>query len=132
MNVFALLLAGHLVGDWIVQTDWQAANKAWPGPTYRWVNKPHWNRSVRANQAHMLTYHLTLAVFVLPVWHTWGTLGAGVVSWVTHGFIDRRWPVRRLLEATGSSAFAAQPWGVMVADQALHIAILAVIATAAS
>jgi len=25
--VFLVLLAGHLVGDWMVQNDWQAANK---------------------------------------------------------------------------------------------------------
>lgn len=28
MTALPMLLAGHLIGDWIVQTDWQAANKA--------------------------------------------------------------------------------------------------------
>lgn len=129
MDLFALLLAGHLIGDWIVQTDWQAATKAWPqkgktGPYYRW-------RSIKANQLHCLTYHLTMAAFVLPVWRTWGTVAAFAVSWATHGFIDRRWPVRWLLRNTGSPWFAEQLWGVIAADQALHLTILALIAVAA-
>ena len=116
-ELFPLLLAGHLLGDWIVQTDRQALNK-----TTSWA----------ANQAHCLTYHLTMAAFVLPVWHTWGTALAFVISWVSHGCIDRRWPVRWLLAHTGSEAFAQQLWGVLAADQALHLAILAVIAAVAS
>jgi hypothetical protein len=30
-TVFLILLAGHLLGDWVTQTDWQAANKTAPG-----------------------------------------------------------------------------------------------------
>jgi hypothetical protein len=26
-TVFLVLLAGHLLGDWVAQTDWQATNK---------------------------------------------------------------------------------------------------------
>jgi len=26
-TVFLALLAGHLLGDWVTQSDWQAANK---------------------------------------------------------------------------------------------------------
>lgn len=139
MVIFPLLLAGHLVGDWVVQTDWQAAYKSWP---WREVMLPRtivtrtrrgaWWYSIGANQAHCLTYHLTLAAFVLPVWRTWGTLAAFAASWATHGFLDRRWPVRWLLERTGSRRFAGQLWGVLAADQALHIAVLAVIAALAS
>ena len=110
-EVFPLLLAGHFVGDWIAQTDWQAANKM-----------TNW----RANQLHILTYHLTLGVFVLPVWRTWGTVALFAVSWVTHGFLDRRWPVKWLLAHTGSKPFSETPLGILAADQALHIAILAV------
>lgn len=135
--LFPLLLAGHFLGDWVVQTDWQAAEKAWPPPgwtptAYKQVTRQRRARSWRANQAHCLTYHLTMAAFVLPVWHTWGTLAAFALSWATHGFIDRRWPVRWLLRNTGSPAFATQMWGVLATDQALHIAILGVIAAVAS
>lgn len=134
-EVFILMLAGHLIGDFVVQTDYQALSKSWwPGHKEElelrlgplWANA--WWRSVISNQSHVLTYHLTMAAFVLPVWHTWGTAIAFAISWVSHGFIDRRWPVRGLLELTGSPKFAEQLWGVISADQALHIAILAVLA----
>lgn len=134
MILFPLLLAGHLLGDWVVQTDWQAANKAWaPRRVYLRASakaRDSWWFSVRANQAHCLTYHLTMAAFVLPVWHTWGTGLAFLVSWASHGFIDRRWPVRWLLRRTGSPVFSELTWGVIGADQALHVAILAMIAAA--
>jgi SelR domain/Protein of unknown function (DUF3307) len=63
-DVFLLVLAGHLLGDFVVQTDRQAANK---------------ERSWRADLAHILTYHLTMAVLVVPVWHDWRAAGLGHV-----------------------------------------------------
>jgi hypothetical protein len=105
-TVFVALLAGHLLGDWIVQTDRQAINKttSWP-----------------AMQRHVLGYHATLAACVLPFWHTRWTALALAVSWVLHGFIDRRWPVRWLMRRTGSARFTEQFWGVLCVDQALHL-----------
>lgn len=112
------LLAGHLIGDWIVQTDWQATNKT---------------RSWAAMAAHMASYHLMLALALLG-WA--GGVHAHIaargvvlaVSLVTHAFIDRRWPVRWLLSHTGSAAFADTTWGIFVADQALHLSILSILA----
>lgn len=118
-DLFLLLLAGHLLGDWLVQTDWQALNKA---------KESGW---ASALLSHVFTYHLTMAVCVLPVWHTKGTAVAFAISWWSHAFIDRRWPVRWLLRKTGSPGFAEQTWGVIATDQALHLTILALIAVAA-
>lgn len=141
--LFLALLTGHLLGDWVVQTDWMAAFKSWSpgrsaeiaadatrGDTRR--ARRLWWESIRANQAHCLTYHLAMAIAVLPVWHSWGTVAGFAVSWVSHGFIDRRWPVRALLRATGSPAFAEQMWGVIATDQALHLSILAMVALLAT
>lgn len=108
-DILALVIAGHLIGDWIVQTDKQAAAKA---------------SSWSANQQHIATYHATLAVIVGPVWHSWHAVAALAVSWVTHSLIDRRWPVRVLMERTGSKPFSQTSWGPMVVDQALHLATL--------
>lgn len=118
--LFPLLLAGHMLGDWVVQTDWQAANKA---------------TSWRANQAHICTYHLCLIACLVPYW-VWANAGTSVfryasgiaASWVLHSLIDRRWPVRRLLEATGSPDFAKTTLGVLAADQTLHVLTLAAVA----
>ena len=108
MNLLALAIAGHLIGDWIIQTDQQAANKM---------------TSWAANQRHMAGYHATL--YALCAWA--GPLEAAIivaVSWPTHSIIDRRWPVTWLMEHTGSAPFAKTPWGPLAVDQALHLAIL--------
>lgn len=103
------LLLGHFVGDWIVQTDWQAANK----PT-----------SWKANQQHMIGYHasLTIAAALVVSWPALAAILA--VSWVTHSIIDRRWPVVWLLQHTGSRPFSQTTFGVVAVDQALHLSIL--------
>jgi hypothetical protein len=82
--VFLGLLSGHLLGDWVAQTDWQATNKT---------------RSRAALAAHVASYHLIMALLLLiPVlrngWPTGKALAALTVSALTHGVIDRRWPVR--------------------------------------
>lgn len=109
--IFALALAGHLIGDWIVQTDTQALRK-----TESWG----------AMAGHMLTYHLTLGVFLAAVLSAGDLAIVLAVSTATHAFLDRRWPVRWLLRHTGSPDFAETTLGVLAADQALHIAVLAV------
>jgi hypothetical protein len=108
------LLAGHLLGDWVVQTDWQAANKM---------------SSWRANQMHIATYHLTLlATLVYPLWSHFQTVQlvvAFALSWALHSLIDRRWPVRWVMRVTGSKAFAETTLGILSVDQSLHVATLA-------
>jgi hypothetical protein len=116
--VFLVLLAGHLLGDWVAQTDWQATNKA-----HSWA----------ALTAHVGSYHLVMGLLLLlPVlrdgWPAWKALAALTVSAVTHAVIDRRWPVRALLRAAGSPGFATVEWGVIAVDQALHLFILAMLA----
>jgi hypothetical protein len=111
------LLAGHMLGDWVFQTDHQAKNK-----TTSW----------RANQAHVYTYHLTLlaalAYPLRPCPPTLRLLVAFALSWALHSLIDRRWPVRWLVRVTGSPEFAQTTLGILAADQALHVATLAVMA----
>jgi Protein of unknown function (DUF3307) len=116
--VFLVLLAGHLLGDWVAQNDWQATNKT---------------RSWAALTAHVASYHLLMGLLLLiPVvrdgWPAGKALAALAVSAVTHAVIDRRWPVRALMRAAGSPGFAAVEWGVIAVDQALHLFILAMLA----
>lgn len=109
MNPIAAVLVGHLIGDWIVQTDYQAANK-----TSSW----------KANQQHMLGYHLTLAGFCALAMSWQMVLLVVAISYLTHSVIDRRWPVKRLMEMTGSKPFSQTTFGIIAVDQALHISIL--------
>lgn len=115
MTLLALLLAGHLVGDWIVQTDYQAANKM---------------TSWKANQQHMLGYHLVLGALALLAVPVWAVALIVAVSWSTHAVIDRRWPVVWLMEVTGSGPFSKTTFGVIAVDQAVHLSILSLLAAA--
>jgi hypothetical protein len=117
-TVFLVLLAGHLLGDWVAQTDWQATTKT---------------RSWAALTAHVASYHLLMGLLLLiPIlrdgWPAGKALAALAASAITHAVIDRRWPVRALLRASGSPGFATVEWGVIAVDQALHLFILAMLA----
>jgi hypothetical protein len=116
--VFLVLLGGHLLGDWVAQTDWQATNKT---------------RSWAALTAHVASYHLIVGLLLLvPVardgWPVGKALVTLTVSAMTHAVIDRRWPVRALMRLAGSPGFATVEWGVIAVDQALHLFILAMLA----
>jgi hypothetical protein len=117
-TVFLILLTGHLLGDWVAQSDWQATNK-----THCWA----------ALAAHVAGYHLVMGLLLLvPVvrdgWPAGKALAVLVVSAATHALIDRRWPVRAMLRVAGSPGFATIEWGVIAVDQALHLSILAMLA----
>ena len=99
--VFAGLYAAHQVADHWVQTDHQAANKAKPGRVGR-----------LACLAHVGTYTLTAVVALAPLKLLLGlelepvSLVLGLlVSAVTHYVADRRFPLRKLAEATGHHTF---------------------------
>jgi hypothetical protein len=116
--VFLVLLSSHLVGDWVIQSDWQATNKT---------------RSWAALAAHVGRYHFVMGLLLLvPVvrdgWPAGKALAVLAVSAATHALIDRRWPVRALMRVAGSPGFATIEWGVIAVDQALHLSILAMLA----
>jgi hypothetical protein len=98
---FGSYVAGHQVADYWVQTGAQAMRKGLPG----WAGR-------RACAAHVVTYTLTLAVFLalaawvlaLPVSPVAAAAGL-FVSAVTHYFADRRAPLARLAGRLGKSDF---------------------------
>lgn len=150
--VFAALYAGHMVGDHVAQTDHQAAHKADQSPArdtflpdprgYLAWRAACWEvrrRAALAMAGHLCSYFIAqwlavgaLLLLDLPLSST-GLLAAMAFSVATHGFIDRRWPVRWLLEHTGSRDFVklGSPDGPQIGlngpyltDQALHIGCL--------
>jgi hypothetical protein len=95
--VYAALMAAHDLADHVIQTDHQAATKA---------------TSWRAMAGHVGSYQAAQALAVAalyplgvrPAW--WRLALASAWSTGTHALLDRRWPVRAILRATGSSSFA--------------------------
>ncbi len=141
--LFALLYVGHLLGDYIVQTDAMASLKTAgatypPGHLAESLPVPL-GRSWLQNQRHVASYSLTIAVTVLTAgalggfladlgavpW--WRRLVAAAANWAVHSVIDRRWPVRRLMEATGSRTFHGNG-GAQHVDQTLHLLTLLLLA----
>jgi hypothetical protein len=119
----ATLVAAHQLADHIIQTDTDANAKAAPG-----LNG--WRHLLM----HVGTYHLTALVMLIvtavalrmPLSVTGLIAGLGF-SAISHAFLDRRWPVRWILQHTGSAAFADRQnpiCGMYLADQALHYACL--------
>lgn len=115
--VLGIYAAGHQVGDYWVQTGGQAARKGLPG----WPGRC-------ACAAHVVTYTLTLAVFLalaawlLPLPVSPGRAAAGLaVSAVTHYFADRRRPLQRVADALGSGKGGFWRSGDGLASGAAHL-----------
>lgn len=135
--VYAAMTAAHHVGDFLFQTDRQAACKA--ASADRATDAPVTEtESWAANQAHVASYHAVQVAAVAAAARVLGLrlnpvrLAAGVAfSWITHSVIDRRWPVREWMTRTGSKAFY-EAGGAAHVDQAMHHAALFAAALLAS
>jgi hypothetical protein len=111
--VFIALYVAHLIGDHWVQTDHQAAHKGCD-PHHGGTAHPHCNRwrSRALCALHVATYTATALAVLAPVAWRCGLdldpvrVAAGLtISAVTHYVADRRRPLQRLANATGSRAF---------------------------
>lgn len=120
----AILYAAHQLADHVFgQTDNQSSHKADK-------SRDGWKALI----GHVVAYHvvmtvmLTVSVFALRLHVSpWGMTAGVLFSFVTHGFLDRRWPVRWVLEHTGSKPFSRMTTpicGMYLADQALHYGCL--------
>ncbi|MEU0030768.1 DUF3307 domain-containing protein [Streptomyces sp. NPDC006335] len=118
-DVFILLLAAHWAADYPGHTDDQARHKA-----------EHSALGWRANLSHAAT-HIVLSAVLLGIGAVLTgevtlTPGATVLAlgWVgiSHGFIDRRWPVDRWMSLSRQSGFKAHG-GAAHVDQAAHVVL---------
>lgn len=109
--IAAALWAAHDLADHVVQTDVQARDKADRRASWDTALLPQWSVPMAGHIGSYTAVQLgaLLALSRLtgePL--TWPRTLAGVAfSAISHAFLDRRWPVARLLEATGSPRFAA-------------------------
>jgi Protein of unknown function (DUF3307) len=118
VDVFVVFLVSHLVGDFAIQTEWQAGHKyggLGSNPTAR-----------RALLAHVLTY--TLAFVPAFIW-LWDDLGAGVFALAALVFIPHLiQDDGRLLDSyvvhIKRTNPATHPAVRVAADQTLHVVVL--------
>jgi hypothetical protein len=113
MTVFESLLIAHVVGDWLLQTEWQAVNKA-----------SNW----RALLSHVLVYHF---VVLVVLWARFGIAEPAVYAVVVglaviHAVMDRKRPVEQFMRMMRISVTRApEGWLVIAVDQSLHLVWLA-------
>lgn len=116
MSLFDWLVIGHLVGDFLLQTDNMARYKPqqWP-----WM--------LRHIACYMIGMCLIIALFSwqrsVPLW---AALVAVVFIVVTHIILDRRACTARWMQLVGMSP--EQTWLLIVVDQVLHLVTLAIVA----
>ena len=116
MSPFMALMLAHLVGDWMIQTEYQALNKA----------KGHWCNDALC--AHCIGYTLCFVpVFLLYSLNWWWL----ALIFGSHMFLDRRWPVIwwiRVVKRTSDETISKLFWLVVAVDQIMHLLILVPIA----
>jgi hypothetical protein len=119
-TVFVLLYVAHLLADYVLQTDHQADHKADRTPAGWYANISHATTHVAACAAT-----LVIGWAALDGVHLHPLTTALALAWVglSHGFIDRRWPIAWWMNHTGSNAFYTKG-GAAYVDQTAHIAAL--------
>ncbi|WP_030760693.1 DUF3307 domain-containing protein [Streptomyces sp. NRRL F-2664] len=114
-----LLYVGHLLADYPFQTDHQAAHKAGCG-------RIGWAANVSHSATHVLICGLLLAVGSVGLgWHLPLLPAVAAVVWIgiSHGFIDRRWPVAAWMRLARQQGWAAHG-GAAHVDQTAHVLAL--------
>ena len=114
----ALRTAAHVADHWF-QTSHQAAHKADEGLKGHVAMAGHIASYAGAQAVALVVVNAALGAGIKPR----GIAAAVAFSAATHWFIDRRWPVRRLAEATGKEGFhslGGPLGGAYILDQSAH------------
>lgn len=112
MTLFNYLIVGHLIGDFLFQTNWMAMNKS-----KKW--------------APLLTHCVVYTMMIFGVAFFGGytiPISAIALIFFSHVLLDRRtfvvWWVKKIMGTTDKGA----NWLNIVVDQVFHIIILAAVA----
>ncbi|GIP33350.1 DUF3307 domain-containing protein [Paenibacillus sp. J2TS4] len=111
-SAFDLLLIAHLIGDYLLQTEWMAKYKA-----ERWG----------ALLTHSLVYTAVIALFAF-LWIPGGVSIWGILLvFGSHVFLDRRKPVAYWYEKIMRVTDERSKWLMIIVDQTFHLIVLALI-----
>ena len=113
MTVFEVLLVGHVIGDWLLQTEWQALNKG---------------RNWRAMLAHVIVYHIVITLLLgLKMGFSHTPIYPVILALaILHVIFDRQHFVRWVMRALRITVDREpQRWLSVAVDQSLHVVILA-------
>ena len=112
LSIFEYLIIAHLVGDYLVQTEFEGMNKA--------LGR-FWNRALISHCVkYTLAFIPVVVAYRLPLWSL-------LVIYGSHMVIDRRWPViwwRRNVTRNSEDSIKATFWLTVVIDQIFHLLVL--------
>ncbi len=103
MDTLSLAFLGHLVGDYILQTDWMAGNK---------------KRSPWPCIVHCILWAASVTLFA-----GWGLLPF-ILLFLFHYIQDRTTLVRQWMRLIGQEGFATgpyAPWSMVIIDNTFHL-----------
>lgn len=118
VEVFTVFLVAHLVGDFALQTDWQAQWKR--GGLGR-------DRTARAALvAHVCTYTLAFVPALVWLWDDAGALAIGVIALIfaTHLVQDDGRLLDRYIRNVKRADPLRHPGVTIAVDQTLHVVVL--------
>lgn len=110
MTPFAYLIIGHLIGDYLFQTSWMAANKA-----KQWLPL----------LTHSFVYTLSVSLVAYIGFGGLSILGIAFI-FLSHVFLDRRTFVSWWAENIMGAKTKEVAWLKIAADQVFHIIVLAI------
>lgn len=97
-------IVGHLVGDYLAQNDWLAANK---------------KKNSAVCALHCLVWTASVTVF-----SGWYSIAAILILFAMHFIQDRTNVIRQFMRLNQQEAFATgpcSPWSIIVVDNVWHI-----------
>jgi hypothetical protein len=103
METLALAFLGHLVGDYLFQTDWMAQNKK--------------------SQTIPCAIHSAIWTACVVLFTGWGWLPF-LVLFAFHFFQDRTYFIRNWMRWVGQDNFATgpyAPWSMVIVDNTFHL-----------
>ena len=113
MRLFNYLILAHLIGDYLIQTEFEALNKA--------LGR-FWNRALISHCVKYTLSFLPLVIwFGLPLWWL-------LVIYGSHMVLDRRWFIiawRKYVTRNSAESIKATFWLTVVIDQIFHVFVLA-------
>jgi hypothetical protein len=111
LNTLSFAIIGHLVGDYLLQSDWMAEGK---------------KRSSGICAIHCALW--TGSVMALAGWWAWWV---GPTLFITHFAQDRTQVILWFMRVTGKAGFATgpmAPWSIVAVDNSFHLLTLAIVA----
>jgi hypothetical protein len=112
VTIFEGLLMAHLLGDWLLQTEWQAQNKA-----------SNW----RAMLSHVVVYHAIVFIVLYFGFQLRAapTIAVVLVLSVLHAILDRKSVIESIMKRLRITVHREpERWLIIAVDQSVHLLLL--------